>query len=131
MPDIAQSAGGTFAPLDTRHSAPVTRRLFVKPEVQHIVILDDILFRFQPLFAGAFGLSLATRFDEIGKADYFGANKSLLHVGVDGAGGFPRADAFANRPGAVFLSAYGEKGNVTRLFEGPQQKGFGLLKFFG
>ncbi|MGA3283015.1 MAG: hypothetical protein ABSD57_00975 [Verrucomicrobiota bacterium] len=47
------------------------RRLFVEPEVRQIVVLHDVLLRFQPHFVGALGLGFATRRDEIHRTTRF------------------------------------------------------------
>src|SRR5579862_2580950 len=69
-------------------SAP-RRASFVKPDVDYVVVLDDVGFEFEAEFAGAFGLGFAARRDKILETDDFGADESFLDVAVNRAGGVP------------------------------------------
>jgi hypothetical protein len=69
--------------------------------------LHDVLLGFQALLAGSLGLGFSAGRDEVLETDDLGPNKPLLKIGVDGAGSFPRTNAFANRPGAIFFAADG------------------------
>src|SRR6185295_11703163 len=73
-------------------------RLLVEPKIRHVVVLHDVDLEFETLFARAFGLRLAARLREVGKADDLGADETLLNVSMDRAGGFPRGEAGADGP---------------------------------
>src|SRR5438128_3445433 len=103
-------------------------RLFIEAEVEQIVVLDDVLFGFQALFAGAFGLGFAAGLNKILKTNDLGTDEALLNVRVDGSGSFPGADAFADWPGAIFFAADGQKANVSGALKGAQEQRIRALK---
>src|SRR6266404_2811010 len=77
---------GVSGPACLRNPTALFPVSFAKPKVHQIVILHDILFGFQTLFARPFRLCLAARLNEIFKPDDFSADKTLLQIGVNGAG---------------------------------------------
>src|SRR5439155_19908435 len=92
-------------------------------------VLPDILLGSEALSATALCLSFAARLDKIGEADDFSANETFLDVGVNGPRRFPGGQAFANRPGAIFFAADGQKGEVTAFVKRPEKQCFRMLKF--
>jgi|GEM_PF-5509323 len=63
----------------------------VKSEVHHIAVGDDIVFAFQPEFARIARARFALAGDIIAIGNGFGADETLLEIGVDHAGGLGRA----------------------------------------
>src|SRR5205085_6859271 len=61
--------------------------------------------------AGILGALLAATGDEIGIGDRLGADKALLEIAVDDAGGLRRLGAARDRPGARLLWAGREEGD--------------------
>src|SRR6266545_7080894 len=93
--------------------------LLIESEIHDVVVLHQVILQFEALFAGALRLRLAAGLDEVREADDLGADEALLDVRVDGPGGFPRGQAGADGPSAVFFSADGEETEVTALLERP------------
>src|SRR5438034_1788400 len=117
----------------TAHHRKVSHNLFyalrIEPEIRHIVVLHHVGLQLETLFAGAFGLCLATRRDKICKTDDLGANEALLNVRMNRAGGFPGSCAGANWPGAIFFSANGQETDVATFLERPHHQRLGRRQF--
>src|SRR5438477_1134149 len=92
-------------------------RLLIEPEVHHVVVLHDVRFQFKALFAGAFGLRLTARRDEVRKADDLGADEALLNIRVNSPGGLPCRQAGADGPGAIFFSANGQETDIAAVLK--------------
>src|SRR5690554_3040761 len=84
--------------------------LDVKPEVDHVAILDHVLLAFQAPFAGFLGSGFAVVLNEVVEGDDFGADKAFLEVGVDHAGGLGCGGTDLDRPGTDFLYPGSEVG---------------------
>jgi hypothetical protein len=69
--------------------------------------------------------------EKVSPADDFGADKALLDIGVNGAGGFPGGAVLTDAPGAVFLAADGKEVDETGLVIGAEQEGVGRGEFIG
>ena len=54
--------------------------------MHHVAVGDDIFLAFEPQLAGVAGAGFAAERDVIGVSNRFGANKTLLEIGVDHAG---------------------------------------------
>src|SRR5262245_3672723 len=89
----------------------------IKSKIRYVIILHDVLLGFEAQLASAFGFCLAAGLDEVRKADDLCADEPLLDVRVDRAGSLPGSHALPNRPCAVFLSAHGEKAEISALSE--------------
>src|SRR5690349_8755023 len=100
-------------------------RSLVKPKIHDVVVLHHVSLEFQALFAGAFGLRLTAGFNQIRKADDLRADEAFLNVRMNGAGGFPGGYSGANRPGAIFFAADGQKTDVTALLKRAHQQSIG------
>src|SRR5450759_2125434 len=114
---------------ETRSMSRLRPHSLVEPEIHHVVVLHHVRFEFQSLFAGAFGLRLTARLHKIRKADDLGADESLLDIGVDRGRRFPRRQAGADGPRAVFLAAHRQKTEVAALRKGPHQQRIGRGQF--
>src|ERR1051326_5295286 len=104
-------------------------RLFAETKIHQVVVLHQVLFGFEPQFAGALCLGFTTRGAEIGEADDLRTNKALLQIRVDGASRLPRGRALANGPGPVFFASNGQKTDEPGFLEGAQEDGVGRGKF--
>src|SRR5207237_10089600 len=83
----------------------------IKAEMHDVAVLDDVIGAFEAHLAGILGALLAATGDEIGIGDRLGADKALLEIAVDDAGGLRRLGAARDRPGARLLWARREKGD--------------------
>jgi len=84
-------------------------------EEDDVAVLDDVVPPFGAGFAALFGFGAPLVVDHIIEGDHFGADKPLLNIGVDLAGGFLGSGIFGDGPGAGLLLAGGEEGDK---FEG-------------
>src|SRR5690349_18637389 len=76
---------------------------------EHVAVLDDVLFAFQPQLALVARARVAAQIDHGLPVDDLGADELLLEVGVDGARGLDRRAVHGNGPGAALVLARGEK----------------------
>src|SRR5438045_6597347 len=76
-----------------------------------VAVLHDVIGAFEAHLAGILGALLAATGDEIGIGDRLGADKALLEIAVDDAGGLRRLGAARDRPGARLLWPRREKGD--------------------
>jgi hypothetical protein len=61
------------------------RASVVKPEMHHVAVGDDVVFAFQAEFSRVARAGFALARDIVGKGDGFGADETLLEIGVDHA----------------------------------------------
>src|SRR5205807_3181559 len=83
----------------------------VEAEVHDIAVLDDVIGAFEAHLAGILGALLAAASGKIGIGDRLGADKALLEIAVDDAGGLRRLCAARDRPGARLLWAGRQEGD--------------------
>ncbi len=83
-------------------------RLIREPEMQHVAISDDIILAFETEFARLTCACLAVCGHVIGIGDGFGADETLLEIGVDHTRRLRRFGADFDRPGAGLFRAYGK-----------------------
>src|SRR6185295_138884 len=88
---------------------PREQELDGEAKVDDVGILDEILFAFEPKFAGFLAFCFAAVNDEILVGGHFSANKAALDVAMYFAGGFFGNGALGDRPGAHFVFASGKK----------------------
>ena len=90
--------------------------------MHHVAVLDDVLLAFETHLAGILGAVLAAERDVILIGDSLGANKTLLEIRVDDAGGLRSLGAAGDRPGAGFLRADREVSyEIEQLIAGPDE----------
>src|SRR5436309_1679810 len=82
----------------------------VEAEVHHVAVADLVLLAFRAQLAGFARAGLAAEAYVVAEGDGLGADEALLEIGVDDAGGFGRAGADGDGPGAGFLGSGGEVG---------------------
>ena len=59
------------------------RALDIKPDIEHITILDNVILAFQPHLVVIFGYGHIPAFDEILVGTHFRADETLLQVRMD------------------------------------------------
>src|SRR5436853_7600251 len=94
--------------MDDATSMPATGLLDVEPEVQHVAVLDDVVFPLHPKHARRPAARLALVRDEIRVRHHLRPDEAALEVGVDDRRGLRRLPAALDRPGADLLRARGE-----------------------
>ena len=82
--------------------------LNVEQEVHHVAILDDIFLPFPSHLSRFLRALLPFVLEELVVRDYFGADESMLEVGLDDARRLRRGVAYMDRPRADFLRSAGE-----------------------
>src|SRR6516165_4121158 len=94
----------------------------IEPEMHDVAVGNDIILAFEAKLAGIAGAGFAVERDVVGIGDGLGANKALLEIGVDHAGGGRRPGAAVDGPGAGLLRAHGEIGDeIEKLVAGANQ----------
>src|SRR5437762_6833599 len=88
---------------------PREQELDGETKVDDVGILDEILFAFEPEFAGFLAFCFAAVNDEVLVGDHLGANKAALDIAMNFAGGFFGDSALGDRPGAHFVFPGGKK----------------------
>ena len=83
--------------------------LNIKSYAYYVPVLYDVIFALEMEFPRFFGLLLAAQFREIGEFCDFGADKSLLQVGMYGAGGFGSGRTALDRPLPDLILTDGKK----------------------
>jgi hypothetical protein len=79
-----------------------------------VAVGDDVFLAFQPQLAGVAGTGFAAERDVIGVGDGFGADKTLLEIGMDHAGGGRRLGAAVDGPRPRLLRPDGEIGDEVQ-----------------
>ena len=74
--------------------------------MHHVAVSDDVFLAFEAELAGIAGAGFAVQRDVVLIRDRLGADKALLEVGVDHAGGPRRLGAAIDGPGARFLRTH-------------------------
>src|SRR4029434_3948720 len=88
---------------------PREQELDGEAKVDDVGILDEILFAFEPKFAGFLAFCFAAVNHEILVADHLSENQLALDVAMYFAGGFFGDGSLGNRPSAHFVFASGKK----------------------
>src|SRR5579863_3167981 len=87
-------------------------------EQYHVAFLHDIFLAFEADLSFLPRGCKTSGSEEIIPANDFRANETLFDVAVNGSGGFDCGRALANRPGADFRLACGEKRSQTHQLVG-------------
>jgi len=77
--------------------------LDVESEVYDVAVLDDVVFSFEPDFAGGFDSFFAAELFEVFKAKSLSFDKTSLNIGMHFASRIKRNGALLNRPGAQLI----------------------------
>ena len=121
-PGEAASTQRFLHPKDGIEVSPATQQSICKTEVHDVAVLDDVVLALEPHLAGFLGAGFAIERDEIVVGDGLGANKSLLEVGMDDAGGLWCPGAGRHRPRARLLRANGKvRQQVEQVIAGADQ----------
>lgn len=86
------------------------RGLYVEVEMYYVVVFDDVVFVFQVLFIGFFGVLFVFELDEVVVGDYFGVDEVFFEVGVDYVGGLWGGGVDVDGLGVDFFYFGGEVG---------------------
>src|SRR4051794_7587196 len=90
---------------DDRARINLPGQLHIKPELDHVAVLHDVVLALHARLAARPGLGDASGIHQVVEGDDLGLDEALLEVGVDDAGRLRSLRALADGPGARLFRA--------------------------